>query len=187
MSAALLQNNIKCNTLEDDRESCLHVLTWTALRFSKHTCLEDDLSKFMRAFDEEYETAGGVRGGVIKTAFLLGRDIPRTVKFDRRPQLDALIKELTNTFAVRYEELPTAEDLKALEYASGANVPVSVMTNLPAFRYRKRLDNLASPNWLVDTFRHHLSDVDSWPLSDEARAQPIGIGSGKKRRGMRAS
>ncbi|KIM72265.1 hypothetical protein PILCRDRAFT_82020, partial [Piloderma croceum F 1598] len=37
MSAALLQDNEKCNELEDDRESCLHVLTWTALRFTKHT------------------------------------------------------------------------------------------------------------------------------------------------------
>ncbi|KAF8234088.1 hypothetical protein L208DRAFT_1394550, partial [Tricholoma matsutake] len=37
MSAALLQDNDKCNELEDDRESCLHVLTWTALRFTKHT------------------------------------------------------------------------------------------------------------------------------------------------------
>ena len=187
MSAALLRNNIKCNTLEDDRESCLHVLTWTALRFSKHTCLDGDSSIYMRAFDEEYETAGGIRGGDLKAGFLLGRDIPHTVKFDRRPQLDALIKELTDTFAVRYEKPPTAEDLKALEYASETNVPESVVTNLPAFRYRKRLDNLASPNWLVDTFRHHLSDADSWPLSDKAQAQPIGIGSGKKRRGMRAS
>ena len=134
----------------------------------------------MRAFDEEYETAGGIRGGDLKTGFLLGRDIPRTVKFDSRPQLDALIEELTDTFAVRYEKPPTAEDLKALEYAE-TNAPEYVMTALPTFHYRKRLDNLASPNWLVDTFRHHLSDADSWPLSDKAQAQPIGIGSGKKR------
>jgi hypothetical protein len=55
MSAVLLRNNKKCNELEDDRESCLHVLTWKALRFTKHTCSEGDSNMFLRAFDEEYE------------------------------------------------------------------------------------------------------------------------------------
>jgi hypothetical protein len=70
MSAALLRNNKKCNELEDDRESCLHVLTWTALRFTKHTCSEGDSSRFPRAFDEEYEDEDGVKGGDLKKGFL---------------------------------------------------------------------------------------------------------------------
>ena len=40
MSAALLHDNSKCNKLEDDPESCLHVLTWMALRFTDHTISE---------------------------------------------------------------------------------------------------------------------------------------------------
>jgi hypothetical protein len=51
MSATLLQDNDKYNELEDDRESCLHVLTWTPLRFTNHT---GGTSRFLRAFDEEY-------------------------------------------------------------------------------------------------------------------------------------
>jgi hypothetical protein len=180
MSAALLRNNKKFNAVEDDRESCLHVLAWTALRFTKHTCSEGDSSTFLRAFDEEYETADGVKGGDLKKGFLLGRDIPRLVKFDRRPHLDKLIRELTEAFAVRYEEPPSAKDLQALEDAQIANVPESVMTNLPAFSYRKRLDDLAAPNWLVDTFRRNLN-ADFWPSSDKFREQPIGTGSSKKR------
>ena len=61
MSAALLRNNKKCNELEDDRESCLHALTWTALRFTKHACSEGDSSMFLRAFDKEYEDEKGVK------------------------------------------------------------------------------------------------------------------------------
>ena len=180
MSAALLQDNHKSNEIEDDRESCLHVLTWTALRFTKHTISGGGSNRFLRAFDEEYEDEDSVKGGDLKKGFLLGRDIPRMVKFDRRPHLDELIDELTETFAVRYEKPPSAKDLQALEDARVANIPESVMTNLPAFSYRKRLDDLAAPSWLVDTFRCHLA-ADPWPLSDEARGQPIGTGSSKKR------
>ncbi|KAF8224713.1 hypothetical protein L208DRAFT_1409789, partial [Tricholoma matsutake] len=72
MSAALLQDNDKCNELEDDRESCLHVLTWTALHFTKHTISGGGSNRFLRAFDEEYETADGVKGGDLKKSFLLG-------------------------------------------------------------------------------------------------------------------
>jgi hypothetical protein len=115
-----------------------------------------------------------------KKGFLLGRDIPRVVKFDRRPHLDKLIRELTETFAVRYKEPPSAKDLQALEDAQIANVPESVVTNLPAFSYRKRLDDLAAPSWLVNMFRQKLNP-DLWPSSDKFRRQPIGTGSSKKR------
>ena len=180
MSAALLRNNDKCNELEDDRESCLHVLTWTALRFTNHTISGGSTSRFLRAFDEEYEDEEGVRGGDLKKGFLLGRDIPRVVKFDRRPQLDALIEELTETFAVRYEKPPSADQLQALERAQAANIDPSITSGLMAFNYQKRLDDLAAPSWLVDTFRRNLN-ADFWPSSDKCREQPIGTGSSKKR------
>ena len=61
-----------------------------------------------------------------------------------------------------------------------ANIPESVMTNLPASSYCKCLDDLAAPSWLVDTFRHHLNP-DLWPPSDKAEGQPIGTGSSRKR------
>jgi hypothetical protein len=181
MSAALLRNNKKYNELEDDRESCLHVLTWTALRFTEHTCSEGDSSTFLRAFDEEYETADGVKGGALKKGFLLGRDISRVVKFDRLPHLDALIRELTEAFAARYEEPPSDDHIRGLERAREGNVDPSIMRLLPAFDYQKRLDDIAAPSWLVDTFRRHLDADGPWPPSDQARGQPIGTGSSKKR------
>jgi hypothetical protein len=179
MSAALLQDNEKYNELEDDRESCLHVLTWTALRFTNHTISGGGTSRFLRAFDEEYEDEG-VKGGDLKRGFLATREIPRVVKFDRRPQLDKLIRELTEAFAVRYEEPPSADQLQALERAQAANIDPSIMSGLMAFNYQKRLDDLAAPSWLVDTFRRNLN-AEFWPSSDKFREQPIGTGSSKKR------
>jgi hypothetical protein len=180
MSAALLHNNKKPHELIDDRESSLHVLTWTALRFTKHTNSEGDSIRFLRAFDEEYEDKDGVKGGDLKKGFLLGRDIPRTIKFDSRPQLDALIEELTEAFAVRYEKPPSAEEVKALEEAQSANLPPSIMAGLTAFKYQKHLDDLATPSWLVDTFRRHLN-TGYWPPLDQAQGQPIVVGSSRKR------
>jgi len=180
LSARQPDRTVSIYSFADDRESCLHVLAWTTLRFTKHTCSEGDSSTFLRAFDEEYETADGIKGGDLKKGFLLGHDIPRVVKFDRRPHLDKLIEELTEGFSVRYEKPLSTKVLQALEDARVSNVPESVISNLPALSYRKRLDDLATPSWLVDTFRRHLN-ADPWPLSDKAQGQPIGIRSGKKR------
>jgi len=136
MSAALLRNNKKYNELEDDRESCLHVLTWTALRFTNHTISGGGTSRFLRAFDEEYEDEEGVRGGDLKRGFLATREIPRLVKFDHRPHLDKLIRELTEAFAVRYEEPPSNDHVQGLERARANNVDPSIMRLLPAFDYQ---------------------------------------------------
>src|SRR5882762_2525073 len=170
MSAALLRNNKKCNELEDDRESCLHVLTWTALRFTNHTISGSGTSRFLRAFDEEYEDEEGVRGGDLKKGFLLDRDIPRVVKFDHQPHLDALIKELTQTLAVRYEEPPSAEQINQLRRLRDKGLTDEELGNDSVLNYEKRMAFLKSPDWLVHTFRRYL-DADPWPLSDKAQGQ----------------
>ena len=181
MSAALLHNNEKPHELIDDRESSLHVLTWTALRFTKHTISGGGSSRFLRAFDEEYEDEDGVQSEETSRGdSFVSREIPRMIKFDGRPQLDALIEELTEAFAVRYEKPPSAEEIKALEEAQSANLPPSIMAGLTAFKYQKHLDDLATPSWLVDTFRRHLN-TGHWPPSDQAQGQPITIRSGRKR------
>lgn len=180
MSAALLHNNKKLNELEDDRESCLHVLTWTSLRLTNHTISGGSTSRFLRAFDEQYEDEEGVKGGDLKEGFLLGRSIPRMVKFDRRPYLDKLIEELTETFAVRYEKPPSTEQINQLQRLRNKGLTDEELGNDSVLNYQKRMASLKSPDWLVDTFRRHL-DADPWPLSDKARPQPIGTGTSKKR------
>jgi len=181
MSAALLRNNNKCNELKDDRESCLHVLTWTTLHFTNHTISGSGTTRFLRAFDEEYEDEEGVRGGDLKKGFLLGHDIPRVVKFDRRPQLDALIEELTEAFAVRYEKPLLAEQINQLRCLRDKGLTDKELGNdSVVLNYEKRMAFLKSPDWLVHTFGRYL-DADPWPLSDKAQRQSIGTGSSKKR------
>ena len=169
MSAALLQNNKKCNELEDDRESCLHVLTWTALRYTNHTISQGDLKGLLRPFDEAYEENDSVKGGKLKKGSLLERDIPERVKFDGRPHLDELIAELTETFAVRYEKKPSEKRIREFERSrdSGASVVNDIV-----FIHRERMDSLKRPGWLVETFKRHL-DPGSWPTSDSAVEQSI--------------
>jgi len=136
---------------------------------SLDTCSEGGSGTFLRAIDEEYETADGVKGGDLKKDFLLGRD---RFKFDRRPQLDALIRDLTDAFAARYEELLTADQFDALKQMQSSNVPSFFLGENITFKYQKRLNDLVSPSWLVDTFQRSL-DTDPWPPSDKARGQPI--------------
>jgi hypothetical protein len=42
--------------------------------------------------DEEYEDEEGVKAGDLKSGFLATLEIPRVVKFDRRPHLDKLVR-----------------------------------------------------------------------------------------------
>jgi hypothetical protein len=71
--------------------------------------------------------------------FLVTCTIPRTVKFDDRPQLDALIRELTpETFAVRYEPPPTADDISDLECLRGMGFPDHALAKHPASKDTKR-------------------------------------------------
>jgi hypothetical protein len=89
MSATLLQENDKCNELEDNREPPLHILIWMALRFTNHTISGGSTNGFLRAFDE-YKNEEDVKGDS-KKGFLLGRDIPMA-KFDCQTHLDKLIE-----------------------------------------------------------------------------------------------
>jgi hypothetical protein len=52
------------------------VLTWMALHLTNHTISKGHSSNFLRAFDEEYESEDGVKGGELKMGFLLSRKIP---------------------------------------------------------------------------------------------------------------
>ena len=179
MSAALLQNNGKPNDLEDDRESCLHVLTWTALRFTNHN---GDLKKLLRPFDEAYEARNGIEGGELKIGYLLHRKIPKQVKFEGRPHLDELIAVLTKTFAVRYEETPSKERFERLEKMEKAGLYSSDdLAENTVFQYRNRMSSLKGRNWLVEAFRSHL-DAGSWPTSDTANKQLIDGHRGKRRK-----
>jgi hypothetical protein len=150
-----------------------------ALRFTNHTISGGSASRFLRAFDEEYQDEQDVKGD-LKMGFLLAREITRVVKFDHRPQLDALVRELTEAFAVRYEEPPSAEQINQLQRLRDKGLTDEELGNDVVLNYEKRMAFLKSPDWLMHTFWRHLN-TDPLPPSDRARGQAIGTGSGKKR------
>jgi hypothetical protein len=167
MSVELLQDNTKVNELADDRESCIYVLTWTALRFTKHTIKKGSLKSLLSPFDEKYEDGDVVAGGRLKRDSLIQKEIEKSVEFDGRPQLDKLLFEITKMFAVRYEPLPSASDMET-----------SVFESLMKHG-NTRMETLNERDWLVKTLRRHL-DAGSWPTSDVAEQQSID--DGRKRR-----
>jgi hypothetical protein len=121
-----------------------------------------------------------VKGGDLKRGFLATREIPHVVKFDHRPQLDALIEELTKMFTICYEKLLSAEQINHLQCLRDKGLTDEELGNdSVVLNYEKRMTFLKSPDWLVHTFRRFL-DVDPWPLSDKAQRQAIGTGSSKK-------
>ena len=115
MSAAVLRSNTKINELADDRESCLHVLIWTALCFTKHTIKKGSLKGLLQPFNGAYED-GDLSAGELKISSLLQKKIPLWVKFDDRPHLDTLIAELTYAIAVRYEPPPSQSRVKPAKH-----------------------------------------------------------------------
>ena len=95
-------------------------------------------------------------------------------------QLNALIRELTEAFATRYEEPPSHEDFEVLKDMQSNNAPPSYLHSNAAFKYQKHLDDLVAGNWPVDGFRCYL-DTNPWPSSDQSHGQLIGTASNKKR------
>ena len=154
MSAALRRDKEKCHELEDDRESCLRVLIWMAFCPTSGSHLQ-----FLREREDQ------------AFRYLLSSTIPFMAKLDHQPQLVALLKELTETIAVRYEDPPTALQLEVVKRMESSDVDRPFIPGTIPFIYDQRMASLKSPDWLVDTFRRYL-DADPWPRSDKAQAQP---------------
>jgi hypothetical protein len=141
-------------------------------------------------FDEAFYTDQGTNGGRLKRGCLLGRDVDRLVKFSKRPALNSLVRDLTETFVVRYEKPPTAEELDILYQAQKDPNPSPLITLSTPFQYIKRTEELVQSRWLVDTFRRHLKDREAWPKADKAVLQQIHSGepntSSRKRKSDQA-
>ncbi|KAF9520319.1 hypothetical protein BS47DRAFT_1335924 [Hydnum rufescens UP504] len=189
ISISLLLNTSRRHELADDRESALWVLLWVLLRYSRHNLSASELSDLLLIFDESRWLDETVRGGKGKRDFLVS-DIPsNTVQFVDRPVLNPLIRHLSETFAVRYQLEPSAEDIEAYNevlplietHRSPGN---RLLETLVVHRRKKAMSALSKSRWLVDALREATSK-DGWPSEDRAVAQTIGgggQGSGQKRK-----
>jgi hypothetical protein len=156
MSIHLLRNPITHHyDIEDDRESALYLMLWTALRYTKHSDVGDLLGStandLLEAFNEARPNgSGSFNGGISKFCFLAMRS---KLRFDDRPQLNALIMRLRRTFSARYQEEPDPQDLPFLLTC-----------------YNADLENLKTKNWLVSAIQEYLTQ-DGWPIGDKAEPQ----------------
>jgi hypothetical protein len=162
MSAMLLMDSKPpIHTLADDLESFLHVLSWVMLRYTPHDLDSETLTDFLiDMFDHSYEGENrSARGGRSKMAYLMSGLVPKSGF--RHPLLPALLKELTETCAVRYEERPPDETDNVDEEENQLNA-------LLRKKYEQRLAALGSSDWMLETFRKAL-DGGGWPENDESR------------------
>jgi hypothetical protein len=121
MSSILLMSTNHVHTLTDDLESFLHVLSWVALRFTPHGLSTAALTHLLDSvFDHSYEDDGFARGGNIKSGYLIGGQVTKS-NFQQE-KLSKLIKVLTATCAVRYEDPPSDEDLKLYHEFCGREI-----------------------------------------------------------------
>jgi len=183
MSSALLKNPELPQDLEDDRESAFHVLSWIALRYTKHNKL-NDLSPLLSAYDECHDTAAGPRGGDGKIAFMTQA---WTVSFDERPALTELITSLARTISARYSEITIPEDVKevrALLLKLDAELPAdddetmiySLLSpdrakfakQIKAYPFAAAMLKIRHRGWLVSSIRRYTDDESRWPASDKA-------------------
>jgi hypothetical protein len=163
------------HTLTDDLESFLHVLSWVALRFTPHGLSTAALTHLLDSvFDHSYEDDGFARGGNIKSGCLIGGQVTKS-NF-RQEKLSKLIKVLTATCAVRYEDPPSDEDLKLYRdyQLQQSDLPLHplIMSSVAA-RYEQRMAGLGSSDWMIKTFDDALADRNSWPSDDKSARNPL--------------
>ena len=197
MSSALLKNPELPQDLEDDRESAFHVLSWIALRYTKHNEL-NGLSRLLSAYDECYDTAAGPRGGDGKIAFMTQA---WTMTFNERPALTELIASLAETFNVRYAKITAHEedveevralllDLDTDPPANGDVMAISSLLSQERVKFSSQLIaypfaaaklKVSKRGWLVRRIRYSTDDP-RWHESDKAELNPIIGGSTGKRK-----
>jgi len=174
MSAAVLRDpRRKVQTIEDDRESAVHVLTWIALRYTKHDRL-DNLRSDLAIFDE----LGGnnfITGGMMK-----GNDFASQVfpTFTSAP-LNRILSALRETFSARYGRAYSAEEIKKVnDFVARAELDpamdASIFYELLTRTYGSRMEALGRPKWLMEILDKHLKS-DDWPSDDKAVANPIPV------------
>jgi hypothetical protein len=165
MSAKVLSDSEHIQGIEDDRESAFYVLTWTALKYSRHDLLKD-FKFILDIYEEVYTVDGRSEGGRLKRD-MLTQSFP--VKFSNS-RLNALIQEIRNVLAVRYKEALTDVLIEVYNRMLKAN-PEDAIHN-PVHTIMEAKQRISRPSWLVETFRRHLG-FDDWPEDDKAEKNPM--------------
>jgi hypothetical protein len=176
MSAAVLRDPWRVQTIEDDRESAVHVLTLLALRHINHHEL-DQVASYLAIYNQVYyRLSGGIQvatGGLHKGDQFASSMFPT---FTSDP-LNRLLSVLSETFSARYTKAYSDEAIKKSINFMVSRTPVD-LTNahrvVGAYFYGSRMESLKKPNWLVEVFNEHLESYD-WPSDDKASDEPSSL------------
>jgi hypothetical protein len=162
ISAELLRDPQRIQTIEDDRESAIHVLTWLALRYTKHDRL-DIVSSYLAIYDQVDH--GFATGGIQKGNEFFSSVFP---KFTSGP-LNRLLAVVRKHFSARYGKTYSDEEVREVREYVAARKYNPIYGYLPPYIYGSHMEALKKSNWLVEVFNKHLGS-DDWPLDDKAVA-----------------
>jgi hypothetical protein len=176
MSAAVLRDSQRVQSIEDDRESAVHVLTLLALCYNNNDELNDlNLSStYLQIYDEvdPRQSESIATGGRAKGDNFSSEVFPTFLS----GPLNRFLTEVRETFSSRYQrkkhssgEIQLTKDL-VTQAESNPVMDPHIYRQLAPYIYGTNLEALMKPNWLVEVFNKHL-ESDDWPLYDKAAAK----------------
>ena len=163
MSAALLRDANKQQSIADSLESVLHVLTWTTLCYVPHKMGSVPLNKHLKWVYDEYDTLTGTGGDAKGDKLAIRRYIPPELRLVQSSPLLDLLKTLADPFVAVYGENP-GEVMKYTQMEDQKDT----LKYLHAI-YNARMACSESPEWFQEVIQMALDD--SWPADDESSVQ----------------
>jgi hypothetical protein len=170
MSAAVLRNPWRVQSIEDDRESAVHVLTLLALCYSNHD--ELNLASYLAVYNQvDHRLSKDIITGGLRKGDQLGSAMFSTFTSD---PLNRLLDVLGETFSVRYGKSYSDDAIKKGKdiLGSPASVDPTYLHLIGAYLYGSKMEVLEKPNWLVEVFNEQLNSHD-WPSGDNAKANTL--------------
>ncbi|KAG1823059.1 hypothetical protein EV424DRAFT_1538710 [Suillus variegatus] len=189
MSAHLVKNSRAIHAVEDDLESSLYVILWTALMYKESYMDVVDRTQFiMQVFDADPLVGSG---GSAKSNWLVARTyFPHDIFVGCKP-LDNIVLELAQFFSHRYSVIPLEEQetlvqlrlsLKdALDEVGPVRMPAhqkmidavqSFMQESPAYKKEMGMRILHLHDSVINIYDKHLGS-SNWPDKDAAVPQKL--------------
>ncbi|THU93477.1 hypothetical protein K435DRAFT_670138, partial [Dendrothele bispora CBS 962.96] len=164
ISAALLQTPVGCHEPRDDFESFLHVLGWTALKFTHHAMGDGLLRHLLRnTYDDALFDDGRIQGGWGKRDAMADRSLSRA-GFVPSTFCDVII-DFEDTCASRYVRTPDPDVVKevSLMIESETNEKrKTIHMNNPEWTLHVKQSRLNSASWMIQRCNQALQSSD-WP------------------------
>ena len=174
MSAKLLSEPHSNQGIEDDRESAFYVLLYLGLLYTKHSQVLHELESYMEIFDYvTFANNNVAKGGDLKSNFLVTHGHADALNFDCHP-MDNLIRDLRNTFSVRYEAPPSEAAFARYEALKlKPDIYAEALVDHPAALYEACQNTLQERGWLIKTILKYLEDPHVWPADNVANINLI--------------